>query len=164
MFSRSNAGTAEVQGWEFDYRQSLVFLPGILKGRELGGNFTYLETEGNFGTTTVTTTSDVAGFIPKAGNVSLSYRYRKFGARVLFNYTGDYLLTFNAAPSARIYLREKKTVNLGLSYRWHPAATFTVDFFNLTGERRKDYRYERSRTRQTYLPGQLITFGMSGQF
>ncbi|MBI4626627.1 MAG: TonB-dependent receptor [Verrucomicrobia bacterium] len=164
IFSRANAGSAEVEGWEFDYRQRFVFLPGILKGLELAGNYTHLKTKGDFGGSSVQGTSEVAGFVPRAGNLSLSYRYLRFGTRILFNYASNYLLTYNAAASARIYLQERKTVNWGLSYRWRPSATFTLDVINVFGERRKDYRYLPSRTRQTYLPGQLITFGVSGQF
>jgi hypothetical protein len=32
----------------------------------------------------------VAGFIPHAANASLSWRYRKFSARALYNFTGEH--------------------------------------------------------------------------
>lgn len=164
ILSRTNAGEAEVKGWEFSYRQQFVFLPGALKGLELAANFTYLTTQGDFGGTDVRRNNEVPNFIPKVGNVSLAYTYRLVGARVTYNYTSDYLRTFNASPALRLYANELETVMLGISYRWKPGVTFSVDLSNAFAARRQAYRFIPSRTAEINLPNQAISFGISGHF
>ena len=126
--SSANAGTAIVQGWEISYQQQFTFLPGPLKGLSGQINYTLLDTHGNFGGRTNLTSGQVAGFVPRTGNASLAWRHRSFGARVLVNYTGDYLQTYSATAAWRNLYRFKRTiVNLGLSYQIRPALSLTCD-------------------------------------
>src|SRR5262249_41045110 len=48
IIQSGNLGTATLKGFEADYRQRLTFLPGVLKGLTVRGNYTYLETYGTF--------------------------------------------------------------------------------------------------------------------
>ena len=117
----SNAGTATVKGWEFSYQQQFTFLPGILKGLSGMANFTRLETEGDFGGGGIRRTGQVAGFVPRSGNASLSWRYRGFSTRLLFNYTGEYLTSYTAASVGRnIYRRERRMGTSASPTRWGP--------------------------------------------
>jgi TonB-dependent receptor len=167
-FSRrttANAGMAIVQGWEFSYQQQFTFLPGLLKGLSGSVNYTVINTHGDFGGTTNRGTGEVPGFIPKSGNASLSWRYRGFSTRVLYNFTGAHLGTYNAAnPALRIYRYDRNTVNLGLAYQWRPAVTFTCDIANLFNEKQRLYQGFPDRTQDIIINFVTVTVGVSGRF
>ena len=76
----------------------------------------------------VRSTGAVAGFIPRTANVSLSWRYRNFGSRVVANRTGSYVRNYTAIGSgANLYTRERTIVNAGIAYQYKPALGFSVD-------------------------------------
>lgn len=166
LLSSRNAGTANVEGWEFDYRQQLTFLPGALKGFALAGNFTYLMAEGDFGGSEIRKSKEVEGFIPKAGNVSLSYNYRRFGTRILLNHSDEYLLSDNASAALFVYVKARTTVNWGLTYRIAAAATLFCDVTNIFGEPMVRYQYLPVRVSRynRVNPPQALTVGVSGQY
>ncbi len=121
--SSANAGTAFVQGWELSYQQQLTFLPGPLKGLAFMANYTLLDTHGNFGGNVYRSTGQVAGFIPRTGNVSLSWRYHGFSTRLNANYTGPFLSSYSAAsPGRNLYIRARNVVNISLAYQLRPAS------------------------------------------
>jgi TonB-dependent receptor len=161
----SNAGTATVKGWEFSYQQQFTFLPGLLKGLSGMANFTRLETEGDFGGGGIRRTGEVAGFVPRSGNASLSWRYRGFSTRLLFNYTGEYLTSFTAASVGRnIYRRERRMVNLGFAYQVRPAVTLTLDLDNITNEPQSLYRGIPDQIQLISYHGTTISVGVNGRF
>jgi hypothetical protein len=56
------------------------------------------------GGTRYLTRREVAGFIPRAANASLRWSYRGFSTRLLYNFTGEYVTSFNATnPGLSIY-------------------------------------------------------------
>jgi TonB-dependent receptor len=161
----ANAGTAVVQGWEFSYQQQFTFLPGPLKGLSGLINYTVLDTHGNFGGTVNLTGSQVVGFVPRTGNASLAWRYRGFGARVLVNYTGDYITAYSATSAARNLYRFKRTsVNLGLSYQLRPSVSLSCDVANLFNEPQVFYRGIKDQMQSTIISGVAVTVGVSGRF
>ncbi len=167
-FSRrttANAGTATVQGWEFSYQQQFTFLPGLLKGLSGSANYTLIDTSGDFGGTTNRSTNEVPGFIPRSANASISWRHRGFSTRVLYNFTGSHIATYNAAnPGLRLYRYDRNTVNLGLAYQWRPAVTFTCDIANLFNEKQRLYQGVEGRTQDIIINFVTITLGVSGRF
>ncbi len=165
LLTTANAGTAFVQGWEFSYQQQFTFLPGVLKGLSALVNYTVLDTHGNFGDTTTLSAGQVAGFIPRTGNASLGWRYRKFGTRLLVNYTSDWLQTYSATSAAQnLYRYRRTTVNLGVEYRLRPWANLTCDVSNLTNEPTRAYRGFPHRLQAHNVNGTTITFGVNGRF
>ena len=165
LLTTSNAGTAYVQGWEFSYQQQFTFLPGLLKGLSGSANYTIIDTHGNFGGGANLTTDQVAGFIPRTGNASLSWRHRKFSARVLYNYTGNYITNYTAASVGRnLYRYSYKTLTAGVAYQYRPSLSFTVDVGNLTNEPQRFYRGIPDQMQSTIINGTTITFGMNGRF
>lgn len=163
--SSANAGTAIVQGWEISYQQQFTFLPGPFKGLTGQINYTLLDTHGDFGGRTNLTSGQVAGFVPRTGNASLMWRHRGFGARVLMNYTGDYLQTYSATAAWRNLYRFKRTiVNLGLSYQVRPALSLTCDVSNLFNQPQSLYLGSKDRMQSTIINGTTITAGLSGRF
>jgi iron complex outermembrane recepter protein len=161
----ANAGTAVVQGWEFSYQQQFTFLPGVLKGLSGLVNYTVLDTHGNFGGGGTLSTGQVAGFVPRTANASLTWRYRAFSTRLLVNYASGFLQTYSAATPARnLYRVERKLINVGFSYQLRPAVTLTLDVDNLTNVPQQRYRGVPDRVEYFNYPGTAVTVGISGRF
>ncbi len=160
-----NAGTAYVQGWEVAYQQQFTFLPGLLRGLALSANYTSLATHGNFGGTTNRSTNEVTGFVPRTGNLSLSWRHRRFSTRLLYNYTSDYILSYSAAsPGRNQYRFKREIVNLGVAFQLNPRLSLTADVSNLFNEPIRQYRGIQDQMERTLIHGTTINFGVSGRF
>ena len=165
LLSTGNAGTAHVQGWEASYQHQLTFLPGLLKGLSFSANHTWLDTHGDFGGTARLTTGQLAGFIPRTGNVSLSWRYRKFSARALLNYTSDFITSYSAASVGRnVYRLERTILNLGAEYQISPSLRLSCEVTNPTNEPRVSYVGIPDQIQNTNITHTTITFGVSGRF
>jgi iron complex outermembrane recepter protein len=162
-----NAGTAKVNGLEFSYQQQFTFLPGFLKGLALSANYTHLSTEGDFGlgNSVKRGTNEVAGFVPKLGNVMLRWAYKNFSTRVIANYNSSYISSYSATnPGANLYRYSRKTVDWGMGYQINPKLTVTLDISNLTKEPQSFYQYTPDRY-QAYTQNFLtISAGLSGRF
>ena len=160
-----NAGTAYVQGWELSYQQQFTFLPGLLKGLSFAANYTILDTHGKFTGTTLLTNGQVAGFIPKTGNVSLGWRYRSFTSRVLVNYTSDYTTAYTAATLGRnLYQFKRTVVNLGLGYQLNSRVGLSLDVSNLFNEPISNYRGITDQMQRTVITGTTLSLGVNGRF
>lgn len=165
ILSTANAGRAKVKGWEFTYQQQFTFLPGLLRGLGASANYTVISAHGDFGTTGLLSTDEVDGFIPKTGNASLSWRYKKFSTRVLYNFTSDYIVTYTAASVGRnLYRYGMKTYTAGVAYQVKPSLAFTIDVANLTNEPQRQYRGNPDQMERTIINGTRITFGVNGRF
>ena len=164
-----NGGSAIVQGWEFAYQQQFTFLPGLLKGLAASFNYTWLDTHGTREGTRYLTRRDVTGpsfgFVPHATNASLSWRYRKFNTRVLYNFTGEQIASFNATnPALNQYRFSAKTFNWGMGYQLKPALGLSVDIANVFNEPQQWYVGYKDRLRQTIINFVTVTIGVNGRF
>ncbi|MDO8540498.1 MAG: TonB-dependent receptor [Opitutaceae bacterium] len=165
ILTRSNLGTAIVQGWEFSYQQQFTSLPGLLKGLSLGGNLTILDTHGNFGGNVQRAKGQVAGFIPRSGNANLSWRHRGFSARIIVNRVGEYIRNYTAIGSGQNqYNRARTVVNAGIAYQYRPTLSLSIDAQNIFNETQSWYRGNPDQTSQVYINGMTFTFGVSGRF
>jgi TonB-dependent receptor len=164
LLASRNAGQAKVNGWELDYRQQLTFLPDWAAGLAVSANYTLLSTEGDFGGTAVRSDKQVAGFIPRTGNASLTYNRGAYRFSAVLNYTGDYLGTFSATPQRNIYRAERTIVNFGLGYQWKPAVSFFLDLTNAFNEPQRTYIGYESRVQRVIYTGQAVVFGVNGRF
>ncbi len=162
--SSVNANSAIAQGWEFSYRQQFTFLPGVLKGLAGSFNYTWIDTHGNYTGTTYLTRRDVAGFIPHAANASLSWRHRNFSTRILYNFTGEYITSYNATPALRLYRQSMKTTNVGVSYQVRPSVSLSLDAANIFNEPQVFYRGPKDRTQRTLVNFVTISGGINGRF
>jgi TonB-dependent receptor len=160
-----NGGTAVAQGWEFSYQQQYTFLPGLLKGLAGSFNYTWIDTHGKREGTRYLTRREVAGFIPYAANASLTWRYRKFNARVLYNYSSEHVTTFNATNPALSQFRfSMKTYNFGVGYQVRPAVGLTLDVSNAFNEPQSFYIGYKDRVRRTIINFVTVTAGINGRF
>jgi TonB-dependent receptor len=164
-YSSLNAGNAISEGWEFAYRQQFTFLPGLLKGLSASFNYTWIDGHGPLnGASGYLTKKDIAGFIPYVANASLSWRYRNFSTRILYNFTGEYITSFNVNPALRQYRESFKTVNVGVAYQLRPSLAFTFDVSNLLNEPQVLYRGYKGRTNQITYNFVTVTAGINGRF
>lgn len=160
-----NASTVIAQGWEFAYQQQFTFLPGLLKGISASANYTWIDTHGIYDVGRYLTKREVAGFIPYAANLSLSWRYKKFNTRVLYNFTGEYITSFNAAsPGLNLYRESFKTVNWGMGYQLKPSLGLSFDVANVFNEPQVFYRAYKGRTQRTLVNFVTVTVGVNGRF
>jgi TonB-dependent receptor len=171
ILTSGNAGDAIVQGWEVSYQQQFTFLPGLLKGLSGMLNYTSLDTSrsvpvaGSLTTTTARSSGEIAGFVPRTANASLSWRYRKFSTRVLMNYAATHLTTFSAGSTHRnVYRLKRILVNAGFSYQVRPNVSLTLDIDNLNNVPQKRYRGSEDQIEYFNFPGTTYTMGVNGRF
>lgn len=150
MTQARNIGKARIQGVELRYDQQFSFLPGFLRGFGLNSNFTYLETQGDFGG--LTTTTRLAGFRPRSGNAGLSFKGYGLQANLLVNWSDRYFFNEPAA-GVRIYNAAKQFVDLKLLYRINRTYEVFWEGYNLTDapareEQTEDGRLYTFRTNQ----------------
>lgn len=165
LTTRANAGSAQVDGFEADYRQRLSFLPGLLKGLTIAANYTHLETEGKFAGTQERSTKQVPNFIPRAANLRLLWNYKKWGASASVNFTGEHILTFSTVTrAADVYRRDLRTVNAGATYKLRPNTTLYLDASNIFEEGPERYRFVSTRPTTLTVGSLSLNLGVSGQF
>ncbi len=107
-----NSGDATVTGWEFNYMQQLVFLPGVFKDFSVFANGTFLNLEGG-------ASADFSGFIEKTSNFGFSYANKKFSSMVKWNYRGEQFRSFQTfAPGAAEYYADRLYLDLNFEYKF----------------------------------------------
>lgn len=84
-----NVGCARIRGVELSYTQQYSFLAGFWRGFGSFANYTYLETRGDFGAATGTTTR-LPNLTPDTVNAGLTYRGQGFDVRLMANYRGEF--------------------------------------------------------------------------
>jgi TonB-dependent receptor len=130
LSTTQNIGSARVRGLEVSYQQQFSFLPGILKGLGAFANYTYLQAEGDFGTTV--TSSQLANLAPKSGNAGINFRYAGFDARFLANWTAEkYKSTVSGID---IYNEERLMFDVKLQYTFNRRYDAFFDISNITDE------------------------------
>ncbi len=165
LYTSANAGTAYVQGWEFSYQQQFTSLPGLLKGLSGSFNYTIIDTHGDFGSTSSITGKEVVGFIPKAANAMLSWRYGKFSTRLLYNWTSDYIVEYSPATVGRNRWRAAfDTLNVGVAYQVRPTAQLTLDISNILNAYQEIYRGFRNQPSTINYNFITINVGVNGRF
>lgn len=125
-----NIGSARIRGVELSYQHQFSFLPGALKGLGAMANFTYLEAEGDFGSTV--TTTKLAQLAPRSGNAGVNYRYRGFDVRLLANWTGQKYKSTNSGVD--VYADERLFLDVKLQYSFRRKYDLFLDISNLTDE------------------------------
>jgi hypothetical protein len=183
ILSPRNNGTAVFSGLEFDFRQRLSFLPGLLKGLTARGNVSFLDAEQRLiqqvsatGQTLNTYKANIDQIIfavPVTGNFGLLYTYKKWGGSFDVNFTDEYAIQVSLPlnnglpitnPNGNFYRKALTTMSAGVNYRVRPNATafFTVNNFASQGP--STYVYQPDRLRQDIRQSLSLSFGVNGQF
>ena len=163
--SRANGGFARIRGWEANYRQQFTFLPGWLGGFGALANYTWLETEGDYGGAAVQTTGTLANFTPRAANVGISYIRGKFNIRLTYGMVGETLLAYNAQQHLRRYRLQGNRIELKTRYPIARGIDVYVDVYNLTNDKLRDVFGVPDRPRSILDRNDpQIHFGFNGRF
>jgi len=163
--SQANGGFARIRGWEANYRQQFTFLPGWLGGFGALANYTWLETEGDYGGSAVQTTGTLANFTPRAANIGISYIRGKFNIRLTYGMSGETLLAYNAQQHLRRYRLQGDRIELKTRYPISRKLDVYVDVYNLTNDKLRDVFAVPDRPRSILDRNDpQIHFGINGKF
>jgi TonB-dependent receptor len=110
--SSINVGAARVTGVEFNYTQSLNFLPGFGKYFSTFANYTKIRLEGSNET-------DFSGFVPESASLGLTYSRKPLVVTARWNYRGQERrgLVGSALPGGFNYLVAFPSVDLSFEYQ-----------------------------------------------
>jgi TonB-dependent receptor len=139
LTTQYNGGSAKVRGIELNYSQQFTFLPGVFRGLGAYGNYTRMETEGNYGagnaiSLTPNPKGKVAGFNPETSNAGLSYIRNRITIRLQYNHRGRYLTTYNATDSQLVYRIRRDTLDVKTAYQFSRRFSAYLDVNNVLGE------------------------------
>ena len=166
LSTNANGGKARVRGLEFAYQQQFSFLPGFWRGFGFFGNYTYLQTSGNYGRIgSEVTAGELEDFTPRTANLGLSYIGHRWTIRVKHNYTATRLASFNALPERRLYWLGYRQTDLNIKYDFSPRLSVFADMINVFDTPTQDQFYSiesRARRSEDFAPA--IKFGISGRF
>lgn len=158
-----NGGDAVYEGFELEYAQQFTFLPSFWRGFGFVSNYTFLKTEGNYGTPTVT--SQVAGFVPKIGNVALTYRGQGFNIRLNGVWRDTYLITNSTNPALVVWQEPKFQVNVKTRYDFSPKLGVFCDIENLNKSPITErYTGTKDRPTETRIVVAKVVAGITGRF
>lgn len=133
--SKANGGFAKIKGWEASYQQRFAFLPGWWSGFGAFANYTWLDTEGNYGGTTVQTTSTLAGFVPKAANLGFSYIRNRINFRVNYGFNSEGLQAFNAVENLKRYKLATHRIDVKVKYTLTRTMDLYLDLYNVNNDK-----------------------------
>lgn len=100
-----NIGRARIRGFEVNYQQQFSFLPSFLSGFGAFANFTYTDTEGNFGA--LTTVKRLPQLSPRNANAGISFVKYGWQIRLLGNWRG---LTYWGTSGPIDFYREPRLI------------------------------------------------------
>jgi TonB-dependent receptor len=160
------AGTVRTEGWDFNYKQALTFLPAWARGVQVFANGSAQRVTGD-------DTVSFAGFIPRSGSWGVSLTRQKYNVRVNWNYRGrsrNNLVQGNSIePGTFNWTSKRLYVDVVGEYKLWKQTAF---FFNLrnVGDATEDVKIfgpstpevARFRTRIDY--ASLWTFGIKSTF
>lgn len=154
-----------IQGVEFQYQQPFTFLPGFLKHFGFIGNYTYVESRVNYGTTAAPNYNELLNLSPNTYNLTLYYETQKFRARVSAAYRDRYLTAYPGGnANTEEGVNEATNIDASLSYAITDQATFTLEGINLTDEFTDGYADETNRVVRYRHTGREVLFGLRYTF
>ncbi|MDC7677004.1 TonB-dependent receptor [Asticcacaulis machinosus] len=132
-----------LRGYEISLQKPFTFLPGLLKN--FGGivNYTHVESQIAYRTSTTSTTTrteDLLGMSPESWNATLYYETEKFSARVSAAYRSRYLT--NLLPgSGADFQGKNETLNYDMSATYQLTDNVTLSFEGINLSDEADDRY-----------------------
>jgi iron complex outermembrane recepter protein len=161
-------GVVRMEGTEFNYRQSLTFLPQWARGVQVFANLTALRSTGD-------QTSSFASLQPRVYNWGVSLTRQKYNVRMNWNYRGVRRGALIAAsprsiePNTFSYVSKRLYIDLSGEYTLHKRIALFGSMRNLNDATEDNKRYgpstpkhARFLSREDF--GSLWTFGLKGTF
>jgi TonB-dependent receptor len=162
LTTQRNGGSARVRGLEFNYNQQFTNLPGFWSGFGAFATYTHMETDGDYQSgNTIASTSEVPGFNPMTANAGISYIRGKVTIRVQYNYTDQFLSSYNATQSRLWYTLRRRTVDLKTMYRVTDKIDAYLDINNIFDEPDSGSVWFNGRARNIKEMSPLVSLGMN---
>uniref|UniRef100_UPI0035CC0C8D TonB-dependent receptor domain-containing protein n=1 Tax=uncultured Sphingomonas sp. TaxID=158754 RepID=UPI0035CC0C8D len=98
----ANIPHASARGFEVNYRQQFLFLPGAWSGFGLGGNFTYVDSHGATRNGVRETLTNTA---PYVFNVEAFYQHGPVSLKMVGNYQGKTMTSLGSTPTIDNYVQ-----------------------------------------------------------
>ncbi len=138
----TNTPGGPLKGFEISYQQPFTFLPGPFDNMGIQANYTHVESEIDYCTTSACTTivsANLVNLSPEAYNATLYYDDGKFNARVSAAYRDGY---YQQVPAANAGARgiavtgktETFSIDASASYALTDQVTLTLEAINLNDE------------------------------
>lgn len=160
LVTDENLSQAKISGLEFNYSQDLTDLGRLWKGLSLMANLTYLRSSGQF----EDGDAQLPGFKPITANAGVTYKFRRFQTRVLYNYSAGYLSNFSESVTARTYSTEDKSVDVHLQFELDRRLVLFADFNNVFDYSPSSYIINNRNILTFDKNGLRVNVGVSGRF
>ena len=134
--TKTNDGDAKISGFEFNYSQQLVMLPGVWRNLSLFANATLLDLKGGLN-------ADFRGFVEETGNWGVSWTGQKFAAKLKWNYRGEQFRSFQSAygPGGAEWYDSRLYLDLNLDYKFSKRFAVFLNARNITNQQQELLRY-----------------------
>ncbi len=132
---RLNGQGGDLKGFELQYQQPFTFLPGFWSDFGFIGNYTWVDSEVNYGTPEAPNYNRLTGQSKSTFNATLYYETEKLSARVSAAYRDDYLLSFPGGNgNTEEGVNSSLNIDASMSYDISDTLTFSLEAVNLTDE------------------------------
>lgn len=166
IVTTTNVGDARIQGYEFNFRQSLRFLPKWARGVQVFVNGTDIHLAGS-------TIADFNAFVRRTLNWGVGLSRPRFTTNINWNFRGRQrngaITGANVPAGTYAYIAPRLTLDVSAEYRVRPGVTIFATGRNLANEPQLEQRY--SATTAYYgrgfgetNTGAFFTLGVKGEF
>ena len=162
LTTQYNGGSARVRGVELNYNQQFTRLPGFWGGLGAFVTFTRMQSEGDYESGGgLQSTNEVPGFNPMTANAGISYIRNKVTVRLQYNYTDDFLSSYNANQSRLYYTIFRRTLDLKTMYRVTDKIDAYLEFNNILDEPDSGTKWFNNRPRNIKEMSPLVNLGVN---
>lgn len=164
LASSFNLGRAKIEGYELGGRYQLAFLPPVLRGFEVFGNFTKLtKTEGNFNAGTAGAVyQELTNLAPRLWNLGFTYTTpdRKLYLKLLANFVDDSPVNI----VTREYKNARTVYDAEVRYSFSPRYTLSLAGRNVTEAEEGQHLLDGRSTRLGTGGGTALTLTLAARF
>ena len=162
LTTQYNGGSASIRGIELNYNQQFTKLPGIWSGLGAFATFTKMKIKGDYESGGgLQSTSEVPGFNPMTANAGISYIRGRVTLRLQYNYTDQFLSSYNDNRSRLWYTMRRRTVDMKAMYRFTDKLDGYLDLNNMFDEPDSGSVWYGGRSRNIKEMSPLVSLGMN---
>ena len=157
-----NGEGGQLHGLEIQYQQPFTFLPGFWSNFGFIGNFTYVDSEVDYGTYGK---NRLTGQSKNTANATLYYEAGPFQARVSAAYRSQYLISFPGSNgNSEEGMNDTTNIDASMSYDITDNLTFSLEGINLTDEYNDRYVDVTNRISDYRHTGREIAVGLRWKY